>query len=410
MARKLLSRSVLTLAAASVTVAGLTYALRPQPTLVDLGAVTRGPIAVTIEEEGRTRVRELYSVSTPVDGRLMRVEVEPGDAVIQGETIVARMLPANPAALDVRTRQQARAAVAAAEAGLNVARADEEAARAALELAQADLARTRRLAERGIASQAALDRVEGEARAALARRETASAAIAQREAEVRNAQAQLIGFEDPSLLAALSNRIHDQIPIFAPANGRILRVIHEDETTLGAGAPILEIGDIGEDLEIMVELLSSDAVQVAVGNPVIIRDWGGLGQLSGTVMRVEPFARSKVSALGVEEQRVTVVAELNSPPEERPGLGHGFRVTAGIVVWEAEDTVTAPASALFRSSGGWAAFVLEGGIATERPVSVGRANGVSAQVLDGLAEGETVVLYPPPGLTDGAAIQERTTE
>lgn len=402
------TRRIVTLAVGAAVIGLIVAAFWPQPVMVDLGQVTRGPMMVTIDEEGRTRVKEPYVVSTPVAGRLQRVGVHPGDAVIRGETVVAYMLPTNPAALDIRTRGQAVAAVAAAEAAVRVAKADLNAAVASRELAVAALQRTESLAARNVVSAAALDQARQEARVAAANVETAEAAIAMREAELSNAQAQLIGFDDEGLAAATDKSSPDAIPIYAPADGRILRVMQESEITLPAGTQIIEIGDIEDGLEVVVELISSDAVQVERGDRVIIEDWGGPAALKGEVTRIDPFAVTKVSALGVEEQRVPVTVALTCSPEVRCGLGHGYRVEARIVVWESPDAMQVPVSALFRDRDGWAVFVAEDGRASLRTVDIGRTNGVDAEVRSGLGAGDTVVLYPPASVEDGTAISERT--
>ncbi|MBT8424352.1 MAG: HlyD family efflux transporter periplasmic adaptor subunit [Silicimonas sp.] len=400
------SRLILTTVALLLVAGALAVAFWPRPTMVDIGEVTRGNMRLTIDEEGRTRVRDAYIVSTPVAGQLQRVSVQPGDPVVRRHTIVAHMRPTNPAALDVRTREQAQAAVTAAQAALRVARADLNAAIANRDLAETELSRTEQLVDRGISSEAALDRARQSARVMQANVDTAEAAIAMREAEIANAQAQLIGFDDHGLATAIGSA-SDDIPLFAPADGRILRVIQESETTLPAGAPIMEIGNIESDLEVVVELLSTDAVQVAVGDPVIIADWGGPAELTGEVIRVDPFGITQFSALGVEEQRVNAVIAFASPPEDFSGLGHGFRVEARIVVWEAEDTLIVPASALFRSRGAWAVFVVADGTAQLRAVEIGSNNGIEAQVTSGLSEGDRVVLYPSSGLTEGMSVAER---
>ncbi|MBT8417401.1 MAG: HlyD family efflux transporter periplasmic adaptor subunit [Silicimonas sp.] len=400
------SRLILTTVALLLVAGALAVAFWPRPTMVDMGEVTRGTMRLTIDEEGRTRVRDAYIVSTPVAGQLQRVSVQPGDPVVRRHTIVAHMRPTNPAALDVRTREQAQAAVTAAQAALRVARADLNAAIANRDLAETELSRTEQLVDRGISSEAALDRARQSARVMQANVDTAEAAIAMREAEIANAQAQLIGFDDHGLATAIGSA-SDDIPLFAPADGRILRVIQESETTLPAGAPIMEIGNIESDLEVVVELLSTDAVQVAVGDPVIIADWGGPAELTGEVIRVDPFGITQFSALGVEEQRVNAVIAFASPPEDFSGLGHGFRVEARIVVWEAEDTLIVPASALFRSRGAWAVFVVADGTAQLRAVEIGSNNGIEAQVTSGLSEGDRVVLYPSSGLTEGMSVAER---
>ncbi len=401
------SRFFLTIGAVLLVAGALGAAFWPKPMLVDFGEVSRKALRITIDDEGRTRVRDAYVVSTPVAGQLQRVSVRPGDPVVRGETIVAHMRPTNPAALDVRTREQARAAVTAAEAALRVARADLNAALANRDLAGTELERTRQLVERGISSDAALDRARQAARVAQASVDTAEAAIAMREADIVNAQAQLIGFDDQQLARMVNANASDDIPLYAPADGTILRVIQESETTLPAGAPVMEIGNITSDLEIVVDLLSTDAVQVSPGDPVIITDWGGPNDLNGRVTRVDPFGITRFSALGVEEQRVNTVIDFTSPPEDYAGLGHGFRVETRIVVWEQDDTLVVPASALFRSGSEWAVFVANDGVARLRKVRIGAGNGLAAQVLDGLSEGDRVILYPASGLSDGMKVRQR---
>jgi HlyD family secretion protein len=404
------SRLILGSLAALLIGGALTAAFWPRPVLVDLGGVMRGPMMVTIDEEGRTRVAEAYVVSTPVAGRLQRVQVDPGDPVLRGETVVAHMLPINPAALDIRTREQAQAAVQAAEAALRVARANRNAAIANRDLAASELSRAERLAEQQFTSQAALDRARQNLRVSDAAVETAEAAIAMREADLVNARAQLIGFDDQGLAAAIGNGRSDDIPLYAPADGRILRVMQQSETTLPAGAPIMEIGDIEGQLEVVVDLISSDAVQIEVGDPVIIEDWGGTPSLNGEVRRIDPFAITEFSALGVEEQRVPVTIALTGPPEERRALGHGYRVEARIIVWQATDALRVPSSALFRTGDDWSVFVSENGIAALRRIRIGHNNGVDAEVLDGLSPGDLVVLYPSAAITDGRAIAPRSME
>lgn len=404
------SRLVVTLIAGLLVAGALAAAFWPRPLMVDLGEVTRGPMMVTIDEEGRTRVAEAYVVSTPVAGRLQRVEVHPGDAVVRGETVVAQMRPMNPAALDVRTREQALAGVQAAEAALRVARADLNAAMANRDLAESELRRAESLTESRIASEAALDRARQAFRVAEAGVETAEAAISMRQADLANARAQLIGFDDQGLAAAIGEVRSDGIPLHAPADGRILRIMQQSETTLPAGAAIMEIGDVNGDLEVVVELISSDAVQIELGDPVVIDDWGGSTPLEGEVARIDPFGITKFSALGVEEQRVPITVALTGPPEDRRSLGHGYRVEARIVTWSAEDALLVPASALFRADDGWSVFVDSGGTAARRSVEIGHNNGTDAEVLDGLTPGERVILYPSAAVTNGVAIAQRTID
>jgi HlyD family secretion protein len=407
MARKKTARRILTVGLLALVAAALVFAFWPRAVLVDMGEVARGQMVVTIDEEARTRVHDPYVVSTPVTGRLLRVAVEPGDAVVRGTTVIAHMLPANPSALDIRTREQARAAVTAAEAALRVARADLNKAIADNDLSQSDLERAQRLAQSGTLARAALERAEGTARAAQATLDTASAAVSMREAEVANARAQLIGFDDQGLAAALQINTEKATPLFAPATGRILQVMQKSETTLPVGTPIMEIGNIEDDLEVVVELLSTDAVQVSVGDRVIVDKWGGPQALNGTVIRIDPWGFTKYSALGVEEQRVKARIELTDPPEDRAALGHGFRVEVRIVVWEKDDAVIAPASALFRNDGGQAVFIVQDGVARLRPVEIERSNGLQASVAAGLEPGDRIILFPAPGLEDGTKVAQR---
>lgn len=410
MARRKRSRAWLSLIALALVAGGLTFAFWPRPVLVDLGAVTRGSLSVTIEDEGRTLVRDTYVVSTPVTARVLRPEVRAGDAVVQGETVVVRLLATDPAALDIRTREQANALVKSAEAALRVARADVNAAAAARDLAASDLERTRTLAERGTISQAALDRAEAQARAAEAQLDTTRAAVSMRLAELENAQAQLIGFDDRGLAEALGAQRAQAVPIRAPASGQVLRVMQESEATLPAGTPILEIGDIDADLEVEVALVSTDAVQVAVGDTVRIGNWGGAADLTGEVLRVAPFGTTEVSALGVKEQRVTVEIGLTSDRAARDGLGHGYRVEVVITVKEVADALRVPAPALFRAGGGWAVFRVEEGTARLTPVEIGLMNALMAEVTSGLTEGAEVVLFPSASLTDGAGVAPREVD
>ncbi len=398
------SRNVLMVGVAALVGAALVAAFWPQPTEVDLGTVERGAMRLTVDEEARTQVRDPYVVSTPIAGHLLRVDLQPGDQVSQGETIVARMLPTNPAALDIRTREQARAAIDSAKAALRVAEADLNKARSDRDLAQTALERTRKLFEQGNVSQAALERAESAMRSAQAMVDTARAAISMRIADLNNAEANLISFDNIGQARSAS----EAIDLPAPITGVVLRVLQESETILPAGTPVVEIGDTATDLEVVVELLSSDAVRVAVGDPVEIDNWGGEGVLNGRVERIDPFGFTKFSALGVEEQRVNAVIRFTDPPEIRSGLGHGFRVEARIIVWQADDTLIAPSSALFRHEGGWAVFVLREGRAVLTRVEAGRNNGFEAQILDGIEAGEAVVLYPSATLVDGARITPRS--
>ncbi|MDX1487452.1 MAG: HlyD family efflux transporter periplasmic adaptor subunit [Acidiferrobacterales bacterium] len=385
----------------------LAYTFWPRPILVDMDQVALTPMVVTIDEEAKTRVRDGYVVSAPIAGRILRVEVEPGDSVKGGETIIARMLPLNPSALDIRTREQARAAVSAAEAALRVARADLNKAMADKDLADSDLERQRKLLERGIVAETALEQAERVWRSANASLDTAKAAISMREADLAHARARLISFSENPAPGTGAPVKDEAIPLTAPVSGRVLQVMQKSETTLAAGAPIMEIGDITNDLEIVAELLSTDAVQIGAGDRVIIEKWGGPYALSGAVERVEPWGFTKFSALGVEEQRVNAIIKFTDPVERRESLGHGFRVEIRIVVWEAENALAVPSSALFRGKDGWAVFTVVKGRAQFKPIEVGHNNGIRAQVLNGVKAGDRVILYPGPGITHGVRVEQR---
>jgi HlyD family secretion protein len=410
MARKR-SRAVLTVAAVALLGAALAFAFWPRPMMVDFGEVAVGAMLDTIDEEGRTRVHDTYVVSTPLEGRLRRVDVEPGDAVTGGVSVVATMMPTNPAALDVRGREQAMAAVAAAEAALRAARAERNKALADDELARAELDRARKLLDRDTSTRAELERATRDARAAAATLDAATAVIAQREAELANARARLISLNDPDAASTSPGAAPgEEFAIRAPISGRVLRVLQQSETTLAAGTPILEIGDIDDDLEVVVELLSTDAVKVAPGHRVIIADWGGPEALEGVVERVDPWGFTKYSALGVEEQRVNAVIRFADARKRPAGLGHGFRVEARIVVWEDDDALIVPSGALFRDGPDWAVFVANDGKAARRRVEIGRDNGVQAEVKAGLKPGDLVILYPSSGIIDGATVARRTIQ
>ena len=232
-----------------------------------------------------------------------------------------------------------------------------------------------------------------------------------RQAEVAQSRARLIDFSDVSEIVAAEGDAEisggPTIPLTAPISGRILRVIQESETTVVAGQPILEIGDVSNDLEIIAELLSTDAVQVTEGDEVIVENWGGAEALTGTVERVEPWGFTKFSALGVEEQRVNTIIRFKDPLGDRASLGHGYRVEVRIVVWHKDNALTVPSSALFRNDGAWALFVVDGGRARLKAVKVIQNNGVSAAIEEGLDEGQSVILYPGPGIEDGKWVRQR---
>ena len=406
--RKRKSRSWVTITFAILVAGALTWAFWPRPLMVDLDKVRREAMIVTVSEEGKTRVRDAYVVSTPVAGRLLRIEVESGDQVEGGKSIIARMLPSSPSALDVRTREQARSAVAAAVAAVRVARADLNKAKADIDLADLNLKRKQTLKKNGVVSQAAVEQAQRSWRAAQASVDQALAGISMRQADLANTRARLISFSDPPISQDTADTAQsDAIPVLAPISGRILRILQRSETTLPAGKPVLEIGDISNDLEIVAELLSTDAVRVKVGDRVIVDNWGGADPLAGIVTRVDPWGFTKFSALGVEEQRVNVVIKFSDSPSQRKSLGHGFRVEARIVIWEDANALVVPSSALFRDNLDWVVFTAENGVAVLKKITIGRNNGIQAEVLGGLDAGNIVVLFPGSGIINGSRIAER---
>jgi HlyD family secretion protein len=393
---------------AAVLAAALAYAFRPQAVPVDLALVTRGPLMVTIDEEGETRVRDVFVLSAPVAGRAHRIEVEAGDTVVAGETTVAQIEPVDPALLDVRSEREARAELSAAAAARQLAAADLQRAQAELDFARSELARQKQLGQHGVASERDLDQAEKSFRTALAALETARASMQERSFQYDRARARLT----PARPRGETQQGCDCIPVHAPVSGVVLRVLHESEGVVSAGTPLLEIGD-PKDLEIVVNLLSADAVRVDPGDEVLIEQWGGGELLHGRVRRVEPYGFTKVSALGIEEQRVNALVDLTDPPARWQRLGHGYRVEARIVLWRGEDVVKLPLSALFRAGApdrpdaGWAVFALERGRARLRPVTRGRHNDLEVEISAGLERGERVVLHPSDRVVDGVRITAR---
>lgn len=383
---------------------GLVYAFMPQPAPVDFATITRGDLQVTVNDEGRTRVRDIYVVSAPLPGRAMRITKKAGDPVIAGETVLATIEPGDPTLLDIRSRTQAEALARGAEAALALARADRERALAELDFAQEELARARQLAARQTVSQSALDRAVLEARVRRAALTTAEAAVRVREFELQNARASLI--EPSPDDAADAARGGCCVNVSAPVDGRILRVLHESAGVVAAGDPLVEVGDPAE-LEIVADLLSTDAVRIREGHPVFIEDWGGDGTLQGVVRRVEPTGFTKFSALGIEEQRVTVVIDFTGPPEAWERMGHGYRVEVRIVTWQGDDVLRIPVGALFREGADWAVFVESEGVAHKRIIRIGNSNAVHAEILEGLAEGDRVLLHPSDRIEDGIMVTGR---
>ena len=386
----------------TVVIAGLVLAMRPRPALVDLAEVRETEILVTVDEEGETRVRNKYVVSAPVTGLLLRSDLKAGDAVIADETTVARIEPHNPALLDPRSQAEARAAVLAAEAARELAAAELEQARANMQFAAAELKRARGLVTKNTISEREVDEAERAYKSSRAAVATARAALGVRVYELQRARAHLLSPSEVQRSAAAC----ECIDVLAPVSGRILQVHIESEGVVRIGTPLLDLGDPGE-LEIMVELLSSDAVKVRPGHRVIVEGWGGEQPLRGTVRRVEPFGYTKISALGIEEQRVKTLIDFTAAPPELARLGHGYRVQVRIVLWESAATLAAPLTALFREGQDWAVFAENDGRAVKRQVNVGHNDGIYAQILSGVQRGERVIVNPGESVRDGVRIVAR---
>lgn len=375
----------------------LALAFRPGATPVDVAEVSRGPLTVAIRDEARTRARDMYLVSAPVAGRLLRVGNRAGELVEAG-TVIAVVQPAPPVFMDERARRESQAAVRAAEAALALARAELEQAVSQLAWARAEAQRAETLFASAVVSQSALDRARLELRSAAAALEQARAGVEVREANLETARVRLV---DPAA-AGDSGRT---VSIRAPASGRVLRVLQESEAVVAQGAPLMEIGDAG-DIEVVAELLSSDAARVSVGAPVVIDSWGG-PPLRGRVRKVEPAGFLKVSALGVEEQRVNVIIDPVDPPAAWRAVGHGYRVEAAVTVWSADSVLRVPVGSLFRDRGRWAVFRVEGGRARLTPVRIGQSDGELTEVRAGLEAGQRVVVYPGQAISDGGRVRPR---
>ena len=381
---------------------GLALAFRPRPVVVDLVTIERGPLAITVDEEGETRVHDVYVLSAPVTGRMRRVDLHAGDPVTAIDTVVAQIQPIDPAFLDPRSEAQARADVRAAESARALAQAEVEQAKAELEFAEREHERANQLIAEGTISRRDLDLAERNIATARAVLATAIAALDVRNYELERARAALVS---PTQTLETGSDC-DCVSIRSPVDGRILRILQQSETVVQAGAPLVEIGD-SRDLEIVVDLLSADAVKVEPGQRVIIDRWGGDTPLEGRVRLVEPFGFTKVSALGIEEQRVNVVIDLVSDERDWQKLAHGYQVELHIVLWEADDALTVPLLALFRDGESWAVFVESAGRAELRRVTTGRRNGLDAEIVEGLEEGERVVLHPSDRVTQGVRLADR---
>lgn len=393
-------RRLIWAAVALLVAGGFAWALWPRPIAVETATLGRRDIEVLVEEEGKARIREVFTVSAPISGRISRQGLHAGDEVTGGETVVARISPAAPALLDLRARRIAEATRDASEAAVGLARAELARAEAQRDYAASELRRVEALVSRQALPGRTLDQARLDAAAAAAAVDSARADLLVRERELESARA--------ALIEGSGNGDEDEccVEVVAPASGRILRVLTESEQVVGAGTPLLEIGD-PSDLEIMVELLSSDAVRAEAGAPATIDGWGG-PPLAARVTRIDPSAVTRVSALGIEEQRVTAVLALTDAPATGAGLGDGYRIDAHIVVWRGEGLLAVPVGALFRSRGDWVVFRVDAGRARLTPIRLGERNSDWAEVRSGLEPGASVILHPGDRIADGVRVASTT--
>lgn len=395
-------RRTLYAALALAGVALVVWLLRPAPVGVDTAAVVRKPLIATVSDEGVTRIREVYHVSSPLTGEVERSPREAGDYVTAGETVLAVLHPVDPTFVDERSRRELEATAAAAEAAVALADARVIEAEARHTFALSDVARAKRLRASNTISARVLEERELAASAALAALGSARAEAAMRRRESESAQARLL---QPSAVRIEPGTPECCITVHAPTDGVVIEVAIESEQVVVAGTELMRIGD-PSDIEIMVDLLSREAVKVPDGARGWIDGWGG-PRLDATVRRVDPAARTEISALGLEEQRVEVILDLDGPIEPDNRLGHNYRVIAHIVVDEVADALTVPLSALFRTDGAWTVFVVEDGTARLRGVEIGLRSTTDAEVRTGLTEGETVVIHPSDAVENGTRIEQR---
>jgi HlyD family secretion protein len=380
-------------------VAAVVYLFWPAPVAVQTARAERGPLVVTVDEDGKTRIKERYQVSSPLAGRLRRIELHEGDPVEAGKSLLATIEPSDPSLLDARARAEATARVQASETAVEQSTSRLEKARADLAFAETELGRITQMRNRNAASQSELDEAQSKYRSQSEEVAVARHAVTIARFELAQAKAALIHTQETS-----SSIDEPRFEIHSPITGHVLRVIQESAGFVEPGTKLIEVGDAA-DLEIEVDLLSTDAVRVRPGNSVIIEQWGGEQPLHGYVRRVEPSGFTKISALGVEEQRVYVIIDLVEPPEARPTLGDAFRVEARIVEWESSDVLKVPLSALFRDGNEWAVFVVERGTARLRRVKIGHRSSLEAEVLEGIAAGEAVILHPGDNVSPGIAVR-----
>lgn len=373
--------------------------LWPKPLPVEVAVVARGDLAVTVNEEGMTRVKNRYVITSPVAGQLRRIDWKSGAIVEAGKTELALLESAGADLLDTRSQAQAEARVRAAEAARDQSAAQRNRAAANAKMQRDDLVRQQQLLKSGTLSRQEFDAAEMRATSSEQEERAATFAVQVAEFELVQARALLVRGKPEGAAASA-----EPLVVKSPVSGRVLRVLQESERFVPAGFPLLEVGD-PTDLEARIEVLSRDGVAIRPGARVSLEQWGGPAPLAARVRWVEPSAFTKISALGVEEQRVYVVVDFVDPIEQRATLGDNYRVEAKIVTWEGHDILRAPAGALFQRAGQWQAFVVENGHTKLRLVKVGRSSGLYTEIIEGLSEGDHVVVYPGDKITEGSRVE-----
>jgi len=373
------------------------YGFLPKRIEVDLVAVARGPLRVTIEEEGRTRLKERFVVSAPVSGNMTRTLLKVGNSIRKGQ-LLAAIDPPRSQPLDRRSREEGDASVLAAEAGFKAGKEKEQAAKADVEYIEKRVERIRNLYLKRYVAKDQLDQVEAEAKKAKAVQLSAAAAADVSRFELERARAAL-----KNVASGAKHEQQETVKVVSPLDGVVFRIYRESEGPVSTGEPLLEIGDV-RSLEVRVEVLSSDAVRIKKGTRAVFKRWGGTDTLEGVVRAVEPAGFTKISSLGVEEQRVLVIADIASSPETWRALGDGYRLDTSFIVWEKTGVLQVPQGALFRSAQNWAVFVDDNGRARQRVVEVGQRNGLAAEVVSGLKEGERVITHPDDAVKEGVRI------
>ena len=383
-------------------VAGLIFAFRPQPILVDLVKVEHGPMMVTVDEEGETRVKDIYVLSGPVTGHMLRIDAEVGDDVVAAETLIAQIKPTDPEFLDIRSEEEARAAIKTAEASLTLAKAQLVEAQSEFDFAVTELERANKLIQQQVIPERELDNAKRDYKSKRAKVNTAKAALRARQYELAQARAHLVSPAD----IQTDEQDCQCVTILSPITGKILQVLHESEGVVSMGTALVEIGD-PKNLEIVVDFLSSDAVRIQPGQRVIIEEWGGNSALHGTVRKIEPFGFTKTSALGIDEQRVNVIIDLTDPIEKWQRLAHGYQIEARVVLWETDNVLKVPLTSLFRENDNWAVFIEKENHAKLKYITIGHRNGFEAEVLEGLSKGSQIISHPSNQIFDGIRIKSR---